>query len=71
VNQDFRCALSGWPIGWSDVGAIHTASIDRVDSSLGYVVGNIQIVHKDVNMAKQQFTQDYFLVLCAAVAANR
>lgn len=70
VNQDFRCALTGWPVGWSDVGAIHTASIDRIDSSLGYVLGNIQIVHKDGNMAKQQFTQDYFLELCAAVATN-
>jgi hypothetical protein len=66
-EQDYRCALTGWPIGWSEVGSVHTASIDRVDSDKGYVVGNVQLVHKDVNMAKQQFSQDYFVEMCKAI----
>lgn len=67
-EQDYRCSLTGWPIGWSEVGSNHTASIDRIDSDKGYVVGNVQLVHKDVNMAKQQYSQDYFIELCKAVA---
>lgn len=66
--QDFKCALTGWPIGWSEVGSIHTASIDRIDSNQGYIVGNVQLLHKDVNMAKQQYSQEYFIEMCKAVA---
>lgn len=68
VEQDFRCALTGWPIGWAEVGALHTASIDRIDSSEGYIKGNIQLLHKDVNMAKQQHSQNYFIEMCKAIA---
>ena len=67
-EQDYQCALTGWPIGWAEVGANHTASIDRIDSDKGYVVGNVQLVHKDINMAKQQYSQDYFIEMCKAVA---
>lgn len=68
VEQDFKCALTGWPIGWAEVGNIHTASIDRIDSSKGYIQGNVQLLHKDVNMAKQQYSQDYFIEMCKAIA---
>lgn len=67
-DQDFKCALTGWPIGWSETGTVHTASIDRIDSSFGYVEGNIQLLHKDVNMMKQQYSQEYFIEMCNAVA---
>lgn len=67
-DQDFKCALTGWPIGWSETGVLHTASIDRIDSSLGYIEGNIQLLHKDVNMMKQQYSQEYFIEMCNAVA---
>lgn len=67
-EQDYQCSLTGWPIGWAHVGSNHTASIDRIDSDKGYVVGNVQLVHKDVNMAKQQYSQEYFIELCKAVA---
>jgi len=68
VEQDYQCALTGWPIGWAEVGALHTASIDRIDSDKGYEVGNVQLVHKDINMAKQQYSQEYFIEMCKAVA---
>jgi hypothetical protein len=67
TSQDGRCALSGVPIGWSDVGSIHTASIDRIDSSKGYLKDNVQLLHKDVNFMKQQFSQEYFIEICKAV----
>ena len=70
-KQDYRCSLTGWPIGWAKVGSKHTCSIDRIDSSAGYTMGNVQLVHKDVNMAKQQYSQDYFIELCKAVAQSQ
>jgi hypothetical protein len=66
--QQHKCSLSGMPIGWASVGNDHSASIDRIDSTKGYTVNNIQLVHKDINMMKQQFSNDYFILMCMAVA---
>jgi hypothetical protein len=66
--QEGKCALSGLPIGWAEVGSIHTASIDRIDSSMGYIKENVQLLHKDVNFMKQQFDQRYFVEVCKAIA---
>jgi len=70
VSQRGLCALSGMEIVFahynSDVK--QTASIDRIDSKLGYVKGNIQIVHKDINVMKNIFTQEYFIELCGLVS---
>ena len=68
TKQEGVCALSGLPIGWSEKGLTATASIDRIDSSEGYLLENVQLVHKDINFMKQQFDQDYFINLCKAVA---
>jgi hypothetical protein len=67
-EQEGVCALTGWPIGWPDKGLTSTVSIDRIDSSEGYLKGNVQLLHKDVNMAKQQYSQDYFISMCKAIA---
>jgi hypothetical protein len=66
-RQDGVCALSGLPIGWAIKGLTATASIDRIDSSEGYILENVQLVHKDINFMKQQFDQEYFINLCKAV----
>jgi len=68
AEQGGRCALSGLGIEWQEVGSEHTASIDRIDSNLGYTQENCQLVHKDINMMKQSFSQEYFVQLCRAVA---
>tara|TARA_R100000951_G_scaffold88730_1_gene76812 strand:- start:3148 stop:3663 length:516 start_codon:yes stop_codon:yes gene_type:complete len=67
IEQDFKCALTGWNIDAMEVNQ-NTASLDRVDSHKGYIEGNIQWVHKMVNMSKQQYTQEKFIEMCAAVA---
>jgi len=67
-EQEQKCALTGWPIKWSDKGLTASVSIDRIDSSEGYIKGNVQLLHKDVNMAKQQYSQEYFVEMCQAVA---
>ncbi len=47
-----------------------TASLDRIDSSLGYIQGNVVWVHKDINIMKNKFSHTYFLGLCELVVSN-
>lgn len=63
--QGFKCALTGIPLEWSEESGM---SIDRVNSNIGYELDNIQIVHKDVNIMKNHFDQDYFIAMCKKVA---
>lgn len=68
-QQNRKCALSGISIQFGPVnsGKI-TASLDRIDNTKGYIIGNVQWVHKDINWLKQDFEQNYFLELCKNVA---
>ena len=65
-SQNYRCALSGLPISAKE----KTASLDRIDSSKGYVEGNVQWLHKDVNMMKRHYSQQYFTFLCGLISAK-
>lgn len=70
-KQDRQCALSGLPIEFGRIRyKEQTASLDRIDSSKGYVRGNVQWIHKDVNWMKTKFPQDYFIKLCNLVSSN-
>jgi len=42
--------------------------IDRVDSSKGYHVDNIQLITRHLNMMKQSYSQEYFIDMCIKVA---
>ena len=44
-----------------------TASLDRIDSGSGYVKGNVQWVHKDVNCMKMRLTNERFIEICKLV----
>lgn len=65
-NQMYKCALSGLDIHVTD----GTASLDRIDSKQGYIEGNVQWVHKDINRMKNVYNQDYFISLCRLVFNN-
>jgi len=67
-RQNRKCALTGW---YLTMGTGETASLDRIDSSKGYTVDNIQWVHKDVNTAKMAMVEEDFIRLCAAVTEHR
>ena len=69
IQQDFKCALTGWDIDAMEVGN-NTASLDRIDSSIGYEVYNVQWVHKMVNMCKQQYSQEDFIDMCKSVSIH-
>lgn len=52
-----RCAISGLEMVYKS-GDLCCVSIDRIDSSIGYVKGNIQLVCAWVNRAKNTATND-------------
>lgn len=69
IKQNRKCALTGVEITFAKKGKMFkTASLDRIDSQKGYVEGNVQWVHKDINWLKNKFDQDYFIEMCKLVA---
>lgn len=68
--QGYRCALTGWDIEFPEAGHPQKApaSLDRVDSNKPYTRDNTQIVTRQVNMMKQQYSQEDFIKVCKAVA---
>ncbi len=72
LNQERKCALSGQDIWFGSTHrCTNTASLDRIDSSKGYIEGNLQWVHKDVNKMKTDFSQEKFIELCKKVTQNQ
>lgn len=69
LQQGGKCNLSDLEIKLerSRIGGQQTASLDRIDSSQGYILENMQWVHKDINFIKGPLSQQYFLDLCYAV----
>lgn len=67
-QQDRLCALSGLPIVFDKLkGGDTTASLDRIDSTKGYIPGNVQWTHKNINKMKRDFPVDKFIHLCCLV----
>lgn len=48
----------------------YTASLDRIDSNKGYIKGNVQWVHKKINIMKNIYSHDEFVTLCNLVSEN-
>lgn len=69
ATQNGQCALTGWPMTMELAnGVVPTnCSLDRVDSTQGYIVGNVQLVCRAANVAKSNLTQGDFVQLCKAV----
>lgn len=72
-KQESKCALSGLPIdlraNWQTT--LQTASLDRIDNTKGYIKGNVQWLHKDVNNMKYTFTEEYFVDLCKRIGSSK
>lgn len=49
---------------------IYTASLDRIDSSKGYIVGNVQFVSMAVNLFKHTMSHEDTLNFCRIIAKN-
>jgi hypothetical protein len=72
VKQNEKCSLTGLNLRFPEKhnDKSWTASLDRIDSSKGYIEGNVQWVHKDVNMMKRIYSQEYFIYICKLIANN-
>ena len=71
IRQNRKCNLSGLELTFDsrirrrkDI----TASLDRIDSSKGYIEGNVQWIHKDINMMKNNHNEKYFIGLCHKIS---
>lgn len=72
LGQDRKCALTGeiltfelWPNEYKG-----TASLDRVDSTKGYTLDNVQWIHKDINLAKRAKTEKEFIEMYRKVVSH-
>ena len=66
-SQEGRCALSGVPIYLQ--GKVTTASLDRIDSSIGYIPSNVQWVHKEINFMKSNSSEEKFIKWCKLISS--
>jgi L-lysine 6-transaminase len=69
LQQGGRCALSGQEI--SLVKGFDTASMDRIDSTKGYIHGNVQWVHKTINRLKNNHQDEVFIELCHGISDHQ
>lgn len=73
LKQDRKCALTGmdiyFPPSYKE-NKNKTASPDRIDNSRGYIEGNIQWVHREINYLKSDMENDHFIKICKMVAAH-
>lgn len=51
--------------------SLATASLDRIDNNKGYIEGNIQWIHKDINWMKRNFSEDVFINYCKLIVKNK
>lgn len=70
LKQGRKCALTNWPIIFSRKES-RTASIDRINSNLGYIEGNVQIVHKYINKLKMAWSQEFLFDASKAIFLKR
>lgn len=67
-KQQYNCALSGVNICLTPIKSTEqTASLDRIDSSKGYVEDNVQLVHKTINLMKWNIDNTEFIELCKII----
>ena len=57
----------GFAITGDDIPNIRKASLDRIDSSIGYVEGNVQWVSKQANLSKHVMSMSELYEFCRKV----
>jgi hypothetical protein len=66
IRQNGICSLSGRKISLLD----NSASLDRINSDIGYTKDNIQWLYKPINTMKMALPQADFLQLCREIATR-
>lgn len=75
LKQKRCCIFSGVPLQFGPNQTTRrehsrTASLDRIDPAQGYFLGNVQWVHKDLNLMRMDLGVEEFVQWCRRVAAN-
>lgn len=68
--QNKKCKYTGYDLYFTKNNHRGNASLDRIDSSKGYVHNNVQWVHKDVNTIKMDLSEEKFLEICRIITEN-
>lgn len=69
ISQSRKCYYTGLDIYFNSYGhKDRTASLDRIDSSKGYIEGNVVWCHKDINKMKMAMKKDVFINYCIQIA---
>lgn len=68
LNQNMKCSITKVNIKLSP--KEKNASLDRIDSDLGYIEGNVQWVHKKINVIKWNCSTREFIYWCQLVVKN-
>lgn len=76
IKQDRKCAFTGLELSFPKTlsrenVSTRTASLDRIDSSKGYVKGNVQWIHKKIQPMKMNMPDEEFIQFCKLVANYR
>lgn len=56
-DQSGKCAILGIPMTW-EFNNLKTISVDRIDSTKGYIPGNVQLVTQFINTAKRHHSNE-------------
>lgn len=69
IEQNMKCFYTDLPITLQkNAQKLMTTSLDRTDSTKGYIPGNVKWVHKSINRIKQNFSEKEFINFCQLVA---
>lgn len=63
--QNGECYYCGKKLNLGDKSC--DGSLDRIDSNLGYVIGNVQWVGKDINYMKSKHSHSRFIEICKLI----
>lgn len=77
-KQKWKCALTGLPLEFTRGGTYWgrkwcnpmSCTIDRIDSSKGYVIENIQLVIWKINSIKKDVDNQELIEICKLIAKN-
>lgn len=71
-KQNGKCVLSGRELIFNSKSKTFNgnASLDRIDSSKGYIKNNVQWVDKDINIMKQAYSDEFFINVCNEVSLH-
>lgn len=73
IKQNKKCIFTDIELYFKEYGKSKntTASLDRIDSSKGYVEGNVQWVHKEINRMKGCLSDIDFINFCKIISKHR